>query len=174
MKISQTTWALPIVNELNELSSGKSNFFYSAALKKNINVQFRIIVALGDQPERRQINYLMNGNSLYGARYGYACKIGDLKSILPSCTKCEKAIRHNELNKSISCDKCLRWNIMSNVSLCGTQPPKYYPIQKQNDDGKLYPIELNWKILLKVLKTFVKGKKGQLCYCAKCLHFHVQ
>ena len=63
----------------------------------------------------------------------------------------ELSIRHNELNKSISCDKCLRWDIMSNVSLCGTEPPKYYPIPKQNNDGKLYPIELNWKILLKVL-----------------------
>ena len=33
--------------------------------KKNVHVHFEIIASLGDQPERRLINYLMLGNSTF-------------------------------------------------------------------------------------------------------------
>ena len=44
-----------------------------------VYVHFRIITALGDQPERRQINYVSNVNALYSARYGYSSNINVLK-----------------------------------------------------------------------------------------------
>ena len=99
-----------IVKELDELLSDRENSFYSTALRKYKRVYFQVIVALGDQPERRHINYLMNGNSLYGTRYGYACKIQDLISILPSCNTCENSIRNKTINNMNPCDRCLRWN----------------------------------------------------------------
>ena len=53
------------VQECSELSQGKNNVFYSMQENKNAHVHFEIIASLGDQPERRSINYLMLGNSTF-------------------------------------------------------------------------------------------------------------
>ena len=50
-----------IVEELNELKSNKGNVFYSKVLDKNVYVYFELIACLGDQPERRGINYMLGG-----------------------------------------------------------------------------------------------------------------
>ena len=114
-----------IVRELNELSSGINNDFYSAALKRRVLVHFEIIVSLGDQPERRPLNYIMNGNSKYAGRYGYACRTAELTNTLPCCLKCR-----NEIKKNINyvakqqCYHCLQWDVLSNLSLSSTEIPK--------------------------------------------------
>ena len=77
------------------MSSDDENIYYSAALKKND--------LYGDQPERRQINYLMNGNFLYDTRYGYACKIQDLRPLLPSCITCKNSIQNSTINDMNTC-----------------------------------------------------------------------
>ena len=151
-----------IVSELNDMAHGDNSYYYSTALNKNVIVHFRIIVALGDQPERRHINYLMNGNSLYGSRYGYCCKIQDIIKKLPSCFKCEEHIRRKTINKRKSCNKCLRWDVMSNKSLSATLAPKGYPASKLQESEYLYPIELDWEILQNVIaessKNYISGE----------------
>ena len=113
-----------IVRELNELAEVENNYFDSSALKKKVKVYLQIMVSLGDQPERRQLNYIMNGNSLYGSRYGYAYKTIDLMHVLPSCEKCKFEIMNGTINEDASCNTCLRWNIMSNQNLSSTDLPK--------------------------------------------------
>ena len=76
-----------IVEELNELKSNKDNIFYSKALNKNVYVYFELIVCLGDQPERRSINYMVRGGGNFGSRFGYSANINQIKK-LPSCTNC--------------------------------------------------------------------------------------
>ena len=73
-----------------------------------MKVYFQIMATLGDQPERRQLNYLMNGNSLYGSRYGYACKTIDLIHVLLSCEKCKIEIINGTINENVACQTCLR------------------------------------------------------------------
>ena len=53
------------LNECKDLAGGKGNQFYSTHKKRNINVHFEIIASLGDQPERRSMNYMMLGNSIF-------------------------------------------------------------------------------------------------------------
>ena len=132
-----------IVSELKELTKVDNNYFYSSALKKKVKVYFQIMVSLGDQPERRQLNYIMNGNSLYGSRYGYAYKTIDLMHVLPSCEKCKFEIMNGTINEDASCNTCLRWNIMSNRILSSTEPQKNYSKSKLEDQLKLRPIELD-------------------------------
>ena len=48
---------------LDDLSNGRNSGFFSLFLQKIFKVQLEVIVALGDQPERRSVNYLMNCNS---------------------------------------------------------------------------------------------------------------
>lgn len=49
------------VKELGELSSGTNNTFYSMYHKRQMRVHFELIASLGDQPERRSMNYIMGG-----------------------------------------------------------------------------------------------------------------
>ena len=121
------------VSELNELSSGINNEFYSTALKRRVLVHFEIIVSLGDQPERRPLNYIMNGNSNYAGRYGYGCKIADLTKTLPFCLKCRNQMKQNNTNVTQKkCSRCLQWDILSNLSLSSTEIPKNYPVDILN------------------------------------------
>ena len=53
------------VRETLELSTGINNTFYSMFLKRNVKVHCEIIACLADQPERRSINKMMLGNSLF-------------------------------------------------------------------------------------------------------------
>ena len=128
-----------------------NNQFYSTALNKHVYVHFEIIAALGDQPERRQINYLSNGNGLYSARYGHSCNINAISDILPSCIDCDKIIRSNKCVIQRSCNQCLRWDIMSNQSLCFTEPPNGYPTNKLEGNHKLRPRKLDWLMLIEAI-----------------------
>ena len=76
------------ISELTELNSGINNLFFSSQLQRNIRIHFEIIASLGDQPERREINYLAGGNSKFGARYLYAANMEELMDVLPPCETC--------------------------------------------------------------------------------------
>ena len=75
----------------------------------------------------------MNENSLYGSRYGYACKSMNLIHALPSCQKSKIEIRNGTINEQVSCKTCVRWDVMSNQMLSSTQPPKNHPKSKLKD-----------------------------------------
>ena len=124
------------VKELNELSSGTINLFYCSALNKMVHVHFESLAALGDQPERRQINYLSNGNALYSARYGYACNINELKHVLSVCNKCALNIKAMNNHTPIVCNRCLNWVIMINNELSEIHPSKDYLVEKLHENGK--------------------------------------
>ena len=106
--------------ELNELRNGINNRFFSSSLKKYVRIHLEVIVALGDQPERRSLNFLMNGNSTFGSRYGYSSRTSEIVDILPFCSKCYDEIKSNLQHKELKCSKCLRWDIMSNIELSST------------------------------------------------------
>ena len=95
------------INELNELGSGSSNLYYCKRLNKMVRVHFEIIYSLGDQPKRRSINFIMNGNSLYCPRYGYACNYTETFDIIPSCEECFNGMLSNDKFDDTKCSNCL-------------------------------------------------------------------
>jgi hypothetical protein len=97
------------VDECNELSNGTNNIFYYMKEQRNVVVHFELIASLGDQPERRSMNYLMLGNSTFSSRYGYAANVGAIWQYLPSCSTCHTNMRNDPLflNKPSSCDLCV-------------------------------------------------------------------
>ena len=86
------------VDELIELGNGINNVFYCATEKRNVAVHFEIIASLGDQPERREINYLMAGNSKFGAKYLTAANIESMAEVIPPCNNCAKKLRNDPLH----------------------------------------------------------------------------
>ena len=112
-----------------DLNSGINNFFFSSQLQRNIRIHFEIIASLGDQPERREINYLAGGNSKFGARYLYAANMEELMDVLPPCTTCltklQKEPHFFATNQNFKC--CLKRDIMANSDIGKYSPPTDYP-----------------------------------------------
>ena len=145
------------VTELNNLRSGINNRFYCKVLGRYVHVHFGIFPSLGDQPERREMNYMMNGNSTFGARYLYAGNIGSFASSLVSCDKCDAIIKDDPifLLNSKPCSDCLRLNMMQESSMTMYDPPSNYPSEMVPMQGKLGPINYLSKYL-KIQLNFVR------------------
>ena len=60
------------LTELKEFSSGKDNIFSSIYHNRYMHAYFEIMTSIGDQPERRLMNYMMGGNSNFLTRFGYS------------------------------------------------------------------------------------------------------
>ena len=58
-----------------------------------VHVHFEILASLGDQPERGETNYMMNGNSIFGARYSYTADISSFSSSLVCFGEYEEGIK---------------------------------------------------------------------------------
>ena len=135
------------ISELNELKSGSNNSFFSKKLNKFVKIHLELIASLGDQPERRNMNYMLNGNSNYCARYGYSCNMYEIKENLPLCEDCYHLLKECNTHENTKCGKCLRWDILSNIELSCYTPPSSYPKEMIPKSGKLSPLRLNWNIL---------------------------
>ena len=137
------------ISELESLKSGENNVFFSMKLKRNVTVHFEVIACLGDQPERRCINYLMLGNSKFGARFAYAADVESIANNLPMCKFCLQKCKdqHDFLESGYTCNHCLQWDMMENNILSRYDPPSKYPQEMIPDDGKLSPIKLSFDIL---------------------------
>jgi len=136
------------IQDCEELCSGKNNIFYSMKHKKNMHVHFEIIASLGDQPARREINYMMQGNSKFSSRYRFVADILSVSKYLPACQECYSRIQSepNYLTLDIKCELCVCWNMMNNSPLMQSKPPNDYPLDAIPINGKLKLQKLTYSV----------------------------
>ena len=143
------------LNECKDLAGGKGNQFYSTHKKRNINVHFEIIASLGDQPERRSMNYMMLGNSIFCSRFRFSANLKEIYQHMPSCNRCftclKKDVKFDNVNTS--CEKCVNWELMRNSVLTRFNPPKDYPLEKEDRNQYLTPIEITFESLRKCIEV---------------------
>ena len=159
------------VEELLELGSGINNTFYSSIRKRYVTVHFELVASLGDQPERREINYLIGGNSKFGSHYLYSANIEALVNVLPPCSSCTEQLQNNPtfLKSKFSCDSCLLWDHSRRCNMTEYNPPPEYPKEALQSNGKLKTMELTFDILNAVVEfashKFEHGEwtEKQLC-----------
>ena len=142
------------VEELLELGSGINNSFYCSAKKRYITVHFEIIASLGDQPERREINYLIGGNGKFGAHYLFSADIDAIRNVLSPCRSCTEKLQNNPkyLQEEFKCNSCLLWNHSQKRKMTEYDPPKDYPSELIPKNGKLQSVELSFDILNAVVE----------------------
>ena len=141
------------VNELIELGNGINNLFYCARRKKYVTVHFEIIASLGDQPERREMNYLIGGNGKFGARYLFSACIESMVDVLPPCKNCYEKLRNLPLKNNIeACTNCLAWDITRQCAMTKYDPPSNYPKSLLSKAVKLKPVELTFQVLNAVIE----------------------
>ena len=77
-----------------------------------MQIHFRIIASLRDQPERRAINKMMLGNSSFVPRFRYSANVKRIAQYLPPCIECLQSMRNNKDldNSVINCQTCVNWN----------------------------------------------------------------
>ena len=73
-------------------ASCPENMFYSKIHGKDVRMHGELIVSLMDQPERRGMNYMMAGNSIYAARWGYTINLQEVHKKLVPCDECKTKI----------------------------------------------------------------------------------
>ena len=162
------------IKDCTDLRYGKDNIFYYMREKRNIHVHYELIASLGDQPERRSMNYLMLGNSTYLSRYRYIANVGAIWRNLPCCVDCYNGMKRypHYLSTNIKCDKCVKWNLMSGSPLMAYDKPKNYPVTVQGDVTKLEPEEITFELLKHTTSTattnLMEGKWSETSTSVYC------
>ena len=116
-----------------------------------------VIVALGDQPERRSVIYLMNGNSSYGSRYGYVSKTSAIAHCLPLCKSCYKELKVNCKYKKKSCKRCLRLETMSNITLTSTHLPEDYSLELISNERMVPSQQISWNFFKSAIRITINN-----------------
>ena len=143
------------MNECKDLAAGKQNQFYSTHKKRNVYVHFEIIALLGDQPERRSMNYMMLGNSIFCSRFRFSANMKEIYHHMPSCNRCYTNLKndYNFDNFHTGCKKCVNWDLMRNSELMKFNPPKDYPFENGDKNQYLTPSEIIFESLIECIEV---------------------
>ena len=82
-----------------------------------ISIFGNIFLKTGDQPERRNLNYIMTGNSNFSSRFRSPGHLNKLKTCLFPCKSVFTQMRENSLisKSNIVCTNCVNWDMMIKV-----------------------------------------------------------
>ena len=140
-----------IFEDLSCHNSINQPFLSYAGIGKNIlPVTLDVFAYLGDQLERRGVNYLMQGGSTHHARWRYCCNVGSMVEVLRSCSNCENRflqyassdVPYNIPELMKHCATCTNWWLLDDHPLLKYKAPAKYPrectlggIEQNNRDG---------------------------------------
>ena len=139
-----------LARELRELSdpSDDRNVMYSKIHQCDVRVHAVLSCSLMDQPERRGANYMMAGNSLHGARWGYTVNLKEIKGRLVPCKRCEKKLFAKDISWNGSqCSQCSQWEMIRSDDFLAWKIPKGFPECDECKNGVLLPKKLRYSHL---------------------------
>ena len=101
---------------------------------------------IGNQPTRKNLNYIMAGDCNIFSRFRYLEHLNKLKKHLPPCKSFFTKMIENLLflKSYILCTYCVNWDMMIKSPLMSFDPPKHYPKCMFPDDKKVN----QWKYVL--------------------------
>jgi hypothetical protein len=139
--------------ELEEFRKGINMSFYHGGNKRNVTVYLEVFASLQDQPERRSGNFIMLGGSKFTAKWGLACDLAAVASVVPACSNCINALMKSEGDQTISCTKCTNWNTEVTDGLLDFPPPPDFPSEHLPESGKLSPLLLSYDVMKAAVAT---------------------
>ena len=107
-----------MLNEsLTKLSSPSE--FYHGGLKANVKVGAALFASIADQPEKRSINGMANGNGTCAALWKTSCDLKQVAPKVPSCTACKNRLLMGSVDPFGGCpdNRCANWNIDGTTNL---------------------------------------------------------
>lgn len=126
-----------IEEDMKQVRNGMA--YYIGSKKKKGIFQFTEFAHLGDQPERRGLNYLKLGVAIFAARFGVSANHKSCYSVLLACRRCASVTQERLEERETSlplpeCSKCLNWDVLKDSNLALGPPPQNYPLLS-NDEG---------------------------------------
>lgn len=121
----------------------------------DMRVHVELICSMMDQPERRGSNYMMGGNSIYGARWGYSINLqAVLKKLVPCATCQERLFRHDDGWNATTCLNCSQWEMIRDDGFLSWDAPKGFPsLEDGNHSVSLKPMKLDYGIFMEAATT---------------------
>lgn len=126
-----------IGNDLLKMTTERIPAFLGGTFHRHpeeITFSAQMFVSLGDQPERRGGNRLMNGNSNSHVRWRYVGHLQKVEKHLPACLDCLNEMRKADTNQEevpiymySKCTNCTNWMMgdLHHPLLCYTPPPTF-------------------------------------------------
>lgn len=125
-----------VEEEMTKLRKGQD--FYVGSLKMKVPMRFLDFAHLGDQPERRGLNFISLGNRGGAERFAVSGGHREVYSKLRACPNCimmnQKRLQSQDpkdiTNPLPDCSKCLNWDILKKGSSLGLRelPDDYPPL----------------------------------------------
>ena len=147
-----------IDSEISQLASQPPFPMFWADEREEMFVKLVQIAHLGDQPERRKVTGLSNGNANYHARFRCSSLHNDQMKVLTPCEKCLKTLRDGK--EPQGCPNCCCWDALSKESIVSSKlevdPPKNYPTRHLEskigtkyltESGKITPFQIEYSRL---------------------------
>ena len=143
--------------------------FFSGFLKRNVQVVPVQTCKIGDQPERRDVWGLAQGNHTYHPRFGYSICYRRFCDVVPSCEQCiatnlsRLADCYSDSGHLVlppptcdplTCADCLNWvAVISDHPLSLSDPPSDYPPEMLPGDKKIRPHRISPQGLLSAMQV---------------------
>ena len=113
--------------------------FYFKSIDRYVHVSLFCVGSIYDQPQRRECNSFVGGNSLFGAMFSWSFNFRDVAKEIVSCDECSKKLSTGLDTQD--CDKCYNWNINHNKTQCSKEAKKKLITIAQNHSNYV----LNYK-----------------------------
>ena len=136
--------------DIQKLSGVEPLKFYHHSVKQNVYVHLEILASLEDQLERRSLNYIALGNSMYTARWGYVLNASKAYNTIRACDSCVKYMEcGTEIDVELvkQCKDCSCW--MTNIDHPGLRfkVPKHYPIEMLDNSSYVCPKKQTYEFM---------------------------
>lgn len=124
-------------DELKKLQCPELPPFYLGEQNKMVRCHIELMVSLGDQPEKREINGVARGNATWAARSFVSANHKALYPKLKACSMCIRIMSECLASDSQglpdlpACDHCLNWDVLKQAGgiLSLVKLPAQYPYE---------------------------------------------
>ena len=124
-----------------------SETFFFASIDCYVNVGLFCVSSIYDQPQRRESNSFVGGNSLFGPLFSWSFNFRDVAEEMVSCDECSKKLSNG--CDTLDCNVCYNWNINHNniqysekakdsINNYCTKPFKLCPRLQEEESKRIY------------------------------------
>lgn len=157
--------------DLRKLQMPNLRPFYVGDVNKFVRCRFGTMANLGDQPEKRDNNWLGRGNSKWHYRSFVSANHAELYPHLKACSDCFKRMNLCYKEGSITeplpeCDKCLNWDALKESPLALCTVPDSYVLGSLAPHATTRVVEVGGKQYIKPFRLTYPG----LCDAITVIH----
>jgi hypothetical protein len=157
--------------DLQRLQDPNLGPFYVGDVNKFVRCRFGTMANLGDQPEKRDNNWVGRGNAVWHGRSFVSANHKELYPKLKACGDCFQTMNMRYKEGPITqplpeCDKCLNWDVLKESPLALCTVPGNYVVDSLEPHAKTRVVNVSGKNYIKPFRLTYPG----LCDAITVIH----